>query len=79
MKGKPIIILVADDDEDDRLLMKDALEENLLAAEEDILRAYDLGVSSFITKPVIFDSMVEIIKMLGRYWFEIVELPSERR
>ncbi|MDD1428365.1 response regulator [Dolichospermum sp. ST_sed9] len=48
-------------------------------AEEDILRTYDLGVSSFITKPVIFDSMVEIIKMLGRYWFEIVELPSERR
>ncbi len=45
-------------------------------AEEDILRTYDLGVSSFIAKPVTFESMVEIMKTLGRYWFEIVELPD---
>lgn len=44
-------------------------------AEEDILRTYDLGVNSYITKPVTFESLVEIIKVLGRYWFEIVELP----
>jgi two-component system, response regulator len=47
-------------------------------AEEDILRTYDLGVSSFISKPVIFDSMVQIIKALGTYWFEIVELPDRQ-
>ena len=46
-------------------------------AEEDILRSYDLGVAGFITKPVTFVSLVEIMKMLGRYWFEIVELPAE--
>lgn len=46
-------------------------------AEEDILRTYDLGVSSFIVKPVTFDSLVDIIRALGRYWFEIVELPAE--
>ena len=45
-------------------------------AEEDILRTYDLGVSSFIAKPVVFESMVEILKTLGTYWFEIVELPE---
>ena len=45
-------------------------------AEEDILRTYDLGVSSFISKPVVFESMVQIMKMLGTYWFEIVELPD---
>jgi two-component system, response regulator len=45
-------------------------------AEEDILRTYDLGVNSYITKPVTFESLVEIIKVLGRYWFEIVELPA---
>lgn len=45
-------------------------------AEEDILRTYDLGVSSFIGKPVVFESMVKIMKMLGTYWFEIVELPD---
>ena len=46
-------------------------------AEEDILRSYDLGVNSYITKPVTFKSLVEIVKVLGRYWFELVELPAE--
>ena len=47
-------------------------------AEEDIYRTYNLGVNSFITKPVTFDSLVVITKELGRYWFEIVELPPEK-
>lgn len=45
-------------------------------AEEDIYRTYDLGVNSFITKPVMFESMVAVMKALGKYWFEIVELPG---
>ena len=45
-------------------------------AEQDILRTYDLGVSSFITKPVTFASLVEMMKTLTEYWFEIVELPK---
>ena len=47
-------------------------------AEEDIYRTYDLGASSFITKPVTFESLVEVMQTLGRYWFEIVELPSKK-
>ncbi|MBI5648449.1 MAG: response regulator [Ignavibacteriae bacterium] len=47
-------------------------------AEEDIYRTYDLGVSSFITKPVSFDALVDIMKTLGKYWFEIVALPNKR-
>jgi CheY-like chemotaxis protein len=46
------------------------------SAEEDIFRTYDLGVSSFITKPVTFDGLVEAMKALSHYWFEIVELPD---
>jgi CheY-like chemotaxis protein len=45
-------------------------------AEEDILRSYDLGVSGYITKPVTFERLIEIMKILGKYWFEIVELPG---
>jgi len=45
-------------------------------AEEDIYRTYDLGVNSFITKPVNFESLVILMKTLGKYWFEIVELPA---
>jgi CheY-like chemotaxis protein len=48
-------------------------------AEEDIYRTYDLGVNSFITKPVLFESLVELMKTLGKYWFEIVELPGGRK
>jgi CheY-like chemotaxis protein len=45
-------------------------------AEEDIYRTYDLGVSSFVTKPVTFDGLVDVMKAIGAYWFEIVELPD---
>jgi CheY-like chemotaxis protein len=48
-------------------------------AEEDIYRTYDLGVNSFITKPVTFDGLVRVMQVLGRYWFEIVELPAKKR
>ncbi len=45
-------------------------------ADEDIFRTYNLGVNSFITKPVAFDSLVQVMRELGRYWLEIVELPD---
>ena len=32
-------------------------------------------MNSFITKPVTFEGLVEVMRALGRYWFEIVELP----
>jgi len=45
-------------------------------AEEDILKSYDLGVSSFITKPVTFEDLVKVTRHIGNYWFGIVELPK---
>ncbi len=45
-------------------------------AEEDILRTYDLGVNSFISKPVSFEGLVDIMRTLSVYWFEIVRLPA---
>jgi CheY-like chemotaxis protein len=45
-------------------------------AEEDIFKSYDLGASSFITKPVTFDRLVELMRTLGQYWVEFVELPE---
>lgn len=46
--------------------------------DEDVERTYQLGGNSFIVKPVSFESLVEIMKTLGRYWFRVVELPSDR-
>lgn len=48
-------------------------------AEEDVSRSYDLGVNSYIVKPVTFDALVDILQTLEKYWFEIVELPPEHR
>ena len=46
-------------------------------AEEDIYRTYDLGANSFITKPVSFEGLVAVMRDIGRYWIEIVELPPD--
>ena len=41
-----------------------------------MIRTYDLGVNSFITKPVTFSSLVDVMGAWTNYWFEIVELPG---
>ena len=43
--------------------------------DQDVVRSYQLGVNSFIRKPVTFSGLVEAMNVLGRYWLEIVELP----
>ena len=45
-------------------------------AEEDVFRTYDLGVNSFIIKPVTFTEMVRAMQVLTEYWFQIVRLPE---
>lgn len=47
--------------------------------EEDIFRTYNLGVNSFITKPVTFEALVDIMQTITKYWLEIVELPDTGR
>ncbi|MEI8640207.1 response regulator [Pseudoalteromonas sp. Hal099] len=44
--------------------------------EEDMVKGYDLGAASYITKPVTFDGLVDLMKTLGKYWVEFVELPT---
>ena len=46
-------------------------------AEEDVLRSYNLSAASYITKPVTFERLVEVVRTLGKYWLEIVELPPD--
>lgn len=43
--------------------------------EQDILRSYDLGVNSYITKPVTFQGLVEAMQVMKQYWFQLVKLP----
>jgi len=44
--------------------------------QEDVVRTYELGVNSFLTKPVGFDAFLETIGDIGRYWLQVVVLPS---
>ncbi|APF17298.1 response regulator [Caldithrix abyssi] len=46
-------------------------------AEEDILRSYKLGVAGFISKPVTFNGLVQVVRTLTDYWFQIVKLPPK--
>ncbi|MBD2180477.1 response regulator [Planktothrix sp. FACHB-1355] len=43
--------------------------------EEDILDCYKLGANSFIVKPLTFKELVNVMKALCHYWFEIVTPP----
>jgi CheY-like chemotaxis protein len=45
-------------------------------AEADIVRTYKLSAASYIAKPVTFDALVDVVRTLGKYWLEIVELPA---
>lgn len=47
-------------------------------ADEDVLRTYDLGVNSFISKPVTFEKLVEVMTAVTHYWLQIVRLPNHR-
>jgi len=46
-------------------------------AEEDIIRSYNTGANSYITKPVTFEGLVNVIRSLKTYWLEIVDLPAK--
>ena len=43
--------------------------------EEDIARCYDLGVNTFITKPVRFEDFIKVVTTIKEYWTVIATLP----
>jgi CheY-like chemotaxis protein len=45
-------------------------------AEQDIRQSYELGVNAFVSKPVTFEKLSESIELMGRFWLEVVKLPS---
>jgi len=47
-------------------------------ADTDIEGIYGLGANSFISKPVRFEALVNVLRVLGQYWFNTVELPEAK-
>jgi len=73
---------------DGREVLKEIKEDNNLKnipvvilttsnAEKDILRAYDLHVNAYITKPLDFDQFIKVVGSIENFWLEIVNLPSK--
>jgi CheY-like chemotaxis protein len=73
MDGREALRAIKDDDDLRRIPI---VVMTTSKAEEDIFRSYESGASSYITKPVTFERLVELMKALGQYWIEFVELPS---
>jgi two-component system response regulator len=48
-------------------------------AEEDVLRAYGLHANCYITKPVDFESFVNVVRSIQQFWFSIVTLPRHAK
>lgn len=47
-------------------------------SEEDVRSIYELGGSSYVTKPPSFDGFVKVMREILSYWFEVVKLPQRR-
>jgi hypothetical protein len=70
--GLALVISTSQSDDRDDVLERFARRPQVSA----VLRSYELGVNSFIIKPVTFAGLVEVMQGFSRYWFEIVELPT---
>ena len=49
------------------------------AAEQDVLKTYDLHANCYITKPVDLEQFIKIVRLIEDFWFTIARLPSGAR
>jgi DNA-binding response OmpR family regulator len=45
------------------------------AAQQDVLRSYDLNASCYITKPIDLDEFISVVRSIETFWLSIVRLP----
>ena len=43
---------------------------------DDVAVTYDIGANSYVAKPILYEELLEVLQTLGRYWLEVVDLPS---
>lgn len=49
------------------------------AAEEDLIKTYDLHANCYVTKPVGLDQFTSVVQSIEDFWFSIVKLPPKSR
>jgi chemotaxis family two-component system response regulator Rcp1 len=48
------------------------------AAQEDVLKSYDLHANCYISKPVDLGRFLEILRVIDSFWLTIVTLPTQQ-
>ena len=61
---------------DEKLRRIPVLIFTVSSAERDILEAYNLQASAFITKPIDLDEFITVVRSLEEFWLSIVKLPQ---
>ena len=61
---------------DDKLRRIPVLVFTVSSADKDILEAYNLHASAFITKPIDLDEFTTVVRSLEEFWLTIVKLPQ---
>ena len=61
---------------DEKLRQIPVLVFTVSSAEKDILAAYNLQASAFITKPIDLDEFITVVRSLEEFWLTIVKLPQ---
>ena len=69
--GKKVLQKIKSDPELKRIVVVVLSTSQL---EQDIIKSYELGANSFITKPVDMDEFVSSIEILKDYWLQLVKL-----
>jgi len=72
MDGRELLAVIK---QDDNLKRIPVVVLTTSAAEEDVLRAYNLHANCYVTKPVDLDQFIEVVKSIDSFWFSIVNLP----
>ena len=45
-------------------------------AEEDIMKVYDLNANCYISKPVVLEQFINVVKSIENFWLSVVKLPT---
>src|SRR5262245_22907741 len=67
--------VLAEVEPDDHLKLIPVVILTSSKAEVDVLRAYGLHANAYVTKPVGFESFVEMVGSISHFWFSVVTLP----
>lgn len=63
---------------DERIKATPVIVLTTSSRDDDVVRSYEAGGNSFITKPSSFPGLVDVMLALDRYWFKLVEIPAGR-